>query len=223
MKTLSLTLIAATVLALCGCASTAPKNDDGFVDLFKPDLSDAIYEKGVWSFKDGVLQSNKDQIIFTKGDYENFEIELEYKLEKGSNSGIVVYCTDIKDWIPNSMEVQIADNSDPRYANRPITHNGAIFGHVPPEFDTTVPLGVWKKMRVVCKGQNIDVYVDGKHASKIDLSQWTDNKKGSNGIEIPSWLTKHKKAEIPTKGKIGLQGLHGTASTAFRNIKIKQL
>ena len=223
MKTFIAALVSASAFVLGGCSS-AVSDSGGFTDLFKPDLSDAVYEKGVWSFdKNGVLKSNKDQIIFTKGDYENFEIELEYKLEKGSNSGIVVYCTDAKDWIPNSMEIQIADNTDPRYANRPITHNGAIFGHVFPEYDTTVPLGVWSKMRVVCKGKNIDVWIDGKHASKIDLSQWTDNKKGPNGVDIPAWPTKHKKSEITTKGKIGLQGLHGTASTEFRNIKIRPL
>lgn len=173
--------------------------------------------------KNGELRSTQDKIIFSKNDYKNFEIELEYKLEKGSNSGIVVYCTDTNNWIPNSMEVQIADNTDPGYATSPITQNGAIFGHVAPEFDTTVPIGTWNKMRVVCDGQNIDVWSNGKHASHIDMSEWKDNNKGPNGVTIPSWLTKQKKSEMQTSGKVGLQGLHGSASTSFRNIKIRPL
>ena len=43
-------------------------------------------------------------------EYENFIVDLEFKNEKGTNSGVIVYCTDRKDWIPNSVEVQIADD-----------------------------------------------------------------------------------------------------------------
>ena len=138
-----------------------------------------------------------------------------------ANSGIVVYCTDTKDWIPNSVEIQIADNG---YTDSPTWQNASIFGHVAPEIDTQVEIGEWNKMKVRAEGQKIDVWLNGKHASKINMAEWTDNNKSPDGsVEIPSWLTKQKKSEMATKGKVGLQGKHGDSSVWFKNVKIKKI
>lgn len=58
----------------------------------------------------GVLAAVEDESIWTKTEYENFELDLDFKTDVGTNSGVVVYCTDTKDWIPNSVEIQIADD-----------------------------------------------------------------------------------------------------------------
>lgn len=194
----------------------------GKKDLFNKDLSNAEFSEGVWYYDaDGNLTANKDEIIFSKDEYENFEIELEFKIDKRANSGIVVYCTDTKDWIPNSVEIQIADNG---YTDSPTWQNASIFGHVAPEIDTQVEIGEWNKMKVRAEGQKIDVWLNGKHASKINMAEWTDNNKSPDGsVEIPSWLTKQKKSEMATKGKVGLQGKHGDSSVWFKNVKIKKI
>lgn len=57
-----------------------------------------------------MLGAVKDESIWTKDEYENFELDLDFKTDVGTNSGVVVYCTDTKDWIPNSVEIQIADD-----------------------------------------------------------------------------------------------------------------
>lgn len=222
MKKLS-TLFALTSVALLSGCNCGQSDNEGWTDLFNKDLSNAIYPAGVWSVtEDGVFKATKDEIIFSKNDYENFEIELEFKIEPKSNSGIVIYCTDTKDWIPNSVEVQIADSSCESFS-KPTWTCGSIFGHVPSEFDTKLPFGVWHKMRVRCEGQNIDAWLNGKHVSHMDMSKWTDNKVGPDGTVILPWLTKQKKCDMPTKGKVGLQGKHGGAATDFRNIKIRPI
>ena len=79
-------------------------------------------------------------------------------------------------------------------------------------------------MKVRAEGQKIDVWLNGKHASKINMAEWTDNNKSPDGsVEIPSWLTKQKKSEMATKGKVGLQGKHGDSSVWFKNVKIKKI
>lgn len=222
MKKLS-TLFALTSVAFLSGCNCGQSDNEGWTDLFNKDLSNAIYPAGVWSVtEDGVFKATKDEIIFSKNDYENFEIELEFKIESKSNSGIVIYCTDTKDWIPNSVEVQIADSSCESFS-KPTWTCGSIFGHVPSEFDTKLPFGVWHKMRVRCEGQNIDAWLNGKHVSHMDMSKWTDNKVGPDGTVILPWLTKQKKCDMPTKGKVGLQGKHGGAATDFRNIKIRPI
>ncbi len=62
----------------------------------------------------------------------------------------------------------------------------------------------------------------GEHIIAMDMSKWTSAKKNPDGSSIPGWLSKPK-AELPTQGKIGLQGKHAGAPIWFRNIKVKVL
>ena len=50
----------------------------------------------------------------------------------------------------------------------------------------------------------------------------TDYRTNPDGTKIPSWLSRPW-AELPTKGKIGFQGMHGKARPYFRNIRIRPL
>ena len=59
--------------------------------LFAPDLTNAIAPEGVWSFTDGVLTATEDQCIWTKKEYDNFMVDLEFKTADGTNSGVIVY------------------------------------------------------------------------------------------------------------------------------------
>ena len=75
-------------------------------------------------------------------------------------------------------------------------------------------------MTVTCVGPRIDVVLNGEHVTSMDMTQWTSAKTNPDGSEIPSWLSRPK-AELPTKGRIGLQGKHAGAPIWFRNIKVK--
>jgi hypothetical protein len=84
-------------------------DSESWEDLFLADLSNAIYPDSVWSFENGEFTATEDQFLWTEKDYDNFILDLEFKNADGTNSGVVVYCSDLDDWIPNSVEVQIAD------------------------------------------------------------------------------------------------------------------
>ena len=115
-------------------ASQAPApKEPQWLDLFAADLSDAEFPAGIWTVADGVLTASEDQAIWTKRDYENFVLDLEFMTAPGTNSGVIVYCSDIANWIPNSVEIQIADDFAEEWAKAPATwHCGAIFGHLAP-------------------------------------------------------------------------------------------
>jgi hypothetical protein len=201
----------------------------GWKALFEGDLQDAVLpnvksKEKVWQIKDGALTASKDLEIWTKEQYEKFTIDLEFKFDAGANSGVLVYCTNPKDWIPNAIEIQILDDSSPKWAKAPANWRcGAIFGHVAPKKATVKKPGEWNRMTVVCNGRKIRVALNGEWVTEIDLSQFTSAKKNPDGTEIPAWL-KNPLANMPTKGQIGLQGKHGpTGSIYFRNVKIKSL
>lgn len=117
--------------------------------LFNEDLSNAAFPEGVWSFEGGILTEDRDDMIFTKDEYENFELSFEFILEKSANSGIMVYVSS-DDWVPNSVEIQVCGNGS--YPD-PTWQCGGIFGYVAPEFYSQVKLGEWQKMKIRCSGK----------------------------------------------------------------------
>ena len=215
MRTIIIVLL--PILAL----SSSQQSD--WQPLFDNDLSNALDEKGVWYNKGDVLTASEDACIFTTLEYENFVIDLEFKNEKGTNSGVIVYCTNRQDWIPNSVEVQIAD--DFYFMEEDWELNfmcGGVFGHLPPTSTLVKKVGEWNHMNIRCEGQQITIKLNGVVSAEMDMTQWTSGTINPDGSEIPSWLPTPF-AELPTKGYIGLQGKHGEANIYFRNVKIGEL
>lgn len=191
--------------------------------LFAGDLSDAIFPEGVWYLEDGALTASKDEGIWSKKQYENFILDLEFKTASGTNSGVFVYGSDLKKWIPNSVEVQIADDFAEKWSKVPKTWQcAAFFGRKGAAKSAVKKPGEWNHMTITCLGPKIYVLLNGEPVNEIDLRKWTSATKNPDGTDIPKWLSKPA-AELPTKGHVGLQGKHAGAPIYFRNIKIKSL
>ncbi len=222
----ALTLLLAVSNALLADDAVAPKThpaSEKWDDLIAADLSNVDFPKGVWSFEDGVLTATEDQCIWTKKSYGNCIIDLEFKTAEGTNSGVIVYCSDMKNWIPNSVEIQIADDFASQWADSPKTWQcAAIFGRLAASESAVKKPGQWNRMTVTCHGPMIWVLLNGKQVTEIDMRKWTSASKNPDGSEIPSWLNKPL-AELANQGHIGLQGKHAGAPIYFRNMKIKSL
>lgn len=199
-----------------------PKSKE-WQSLFKDDLSNTIYPKDVWTFEDGVLTASKDQAIWTKKDYDNFILDLEFKNAEGTNSGVFVYCSDIEKWITEAVEIQIADDYSEKWSSQPRSWQcAAIFGHLPAKKSNVKKPGKWNRMTITCKDNMIHVMLNGEMVTVMNMKKWTSAKTNPDGTEIPSWLSKPK-AEISQEGKIGFQGKHAGAPIYFRNLKIKEI
>lgn len=207
-----------------GFARSGSKEDSHWKPLFGENLNQAIFNINCWKFENEILTASNDEVIWAVREYENFILELEFKTEEGTNSGVIVYCTDPKNWIPNSVEIQIADDYCEKWSQSPKDWQcGAIFGHLPANNHNVVKKpGEWNKYKITCKGQMIVVELNGKKVTTMDMSQWISGKTNPDGSPIPSWLPKPF-AELPTKGLIGLQGKHANASVWFRNVRIRSL
>ncbi|HSQ79227.1 MAG TPA: DUF1080 domain-containing protein [Candidatus Bathyarchaeia archaeon] len=201
-------------------AAAAPQAPQ-WTDLFAADLSNAEYPAGIWTVADGVITASEDQVLWAEPDYENFVLDLEFKTAPGTNSGVIVYCTDTANWIPNSVEIQIADDFAEQWAKSPATwHCGAIFGHLAPTKSMVKQPGEWNHFTITCVGKRITVELNGEKVTDMDMSLWTSAKTNPDGSEIPSWLSRPY-AELATKGRIGFQGKHAGAPIFFRNIRIR--
>jgi len=228
-KTVICLVMSCVFLSLVGTAqdSSIPPSThpdvSSWQDLFDPELSNAIYPEGIWTFKDGILTASEDQGIWSQKSYDNFIIDVEFKTASGTNSGVIVYVSDIKDWIPNSVEIQIADDFHEQWAKSPATwHCGAAFGHLAPNKSMVKKPGQWNRYTITCVDNKIYVLLNGVQVTEMDMKLWTSAKTNPDGSEIPTWLSKPK-AELPTHGHIGFQGKHAGAPIYFRNLKIKEL
>ncbi|HRR34638.1 MAG TPA: DUF1080 domain-containing protein [Kiritimatiellia bacterium] len=205
-------------------APSAHPDSRNWRSLFNLDLSNAVCTPGVWFYNEkGDLTANKDEAIWTDRDYENFVIDLEYRCDPAANSGVLIYCSDITNWIPNAVEIQILDDNHPHWAKeQPFARNGGLYGHLPPKVNNANPAGEWNRMTITAQGKHIQVRVNEEITVDADLSVWTSAKKNPDGTDIPPWLSRPW-AELPTRGRIGLQGKHGNAAIYFRNVRVKEL
>ena len=171
--------------------------------------------------------------IWTKKEYQNCIIDLEFKNGPNANSGVFVYGSDITPgkWT-HSVEIQILDDYGDKWTKDDKAKKwykvpaswkcGGIFGRLAPSKQVVKKAGQWNRMTVTCQGQKIWVLLNGEQVTAMDMSKWTSGTKNPDGTPIPPWLNKPL-AELPTKGHIGLQGKHGGAPIYFRNVKIKEL
>ncbi len=191
--------------------------------LFAEDLSNADAAEGVWTVSEGEFTASKDSSIWTQREYRNFVLNLEFKTGEGANSGVLLYVTDTKNWIPNSVEIQLTDDFAETWASAdPTWRCGAVFGRLAASKSMVKKPGEWNRCTITCKGPQIDVVLNGKHVTSMDMRKWDSPTHNPDGSEKPGWLNKPL-SKHPTVGKIGLQGKHHGASIWFRNIRIMEL
>jgi len=196
---------------------------EGWQNLFNDDLSNAIYPDSVWTVSNGVITASKDEAIWSEKQYDDFILDLEFKNADGTNSGVIVHATDIKEWIPHSVEIQIADDYSEEWSKAvPSWQCAAIFGHQAATKRTVKKAGEWNHYTITCKGKKIWVVLNGQLVNQCNMSLFTSAKTNPDGTEIPAWLS-NPMATLPLHGHIGFQGKHAGAPIYFRNIKIKEL
>jgi hypothetical protein len=226
------TLLLATIAAMACHPAIAQEptsqhpdtSEEGWVDLLESDLSNAVFPDGIWTVDDErIMTASEDQAIWTQREYDDFVLDLEFKMGPGANSGVLVYVADMDDWIPNSVEIQIADDTAEQWATAPPTWQcGAIFGHLAPSESAARPPGEWNRYTITARGPEITVVLNGREVTRLDMTKWTSATTNPDGSEIPEWLSRPL-AELETSGRIGFQGKHAGAPIWFRSIRIREL
>jgi hypothetical protein len=164
-----------------------------------------------WGAENGLMfvQGSGGGWLMTEKEYGDFEIRLEYKVPKGGNSGVALRAPLMGDPAYQGMEIQILDDYADQYKNlRPTQYTGSIYDVVPPAKRVTKPAGEWNSMRIVARGRQVTIWVNGEQIVDANL----DDQKAS--------FAKHPGLERK-EGHLGLQSHDGRVE--FRNIYVKQL
>jgi sugar phosphate isomerase/epimerase len=188
----------------------------GWTDLLLPDLSNCIFKPNSWTMADGVLSANGGDDIWTQKKYGNFVLDLEFKLDPETNSGVFLRTGNIKEWLHTAIEVQILDSYGKNQPAREVC--GAIFDCLAPTKIAVRPPGEWNHYTITCKDNKIYVVLNGEQIINMDLNKWTQAHKNPDGTPN-KFNTAYK--DMPRVGNIGLQ-YHGHPIW-FRNIKIRTI
>ncbi|NOG45036.1 MAG: DUF1080 domain-containing protein [Calditrichaeota bacterium] len=202
-----------------------------FKNIFIKELTaeDPPYEGSLFNGKDlsgwQVINNKPDSwnaengILFTTGkgggwlstdkEYDNFVLELEYKISAGGNSGVFLRAPHLSDPAYTGIEVQVLDDYAPKYSTlKKWQYTGSLYGLQAPKKRVTKESGTWQKMEISCIGPSIKVKLNGEEIIDSNLIDFMGEESSHPGIKR-------------RKGFIGVQN-HGS-KVEYRNIKITEV
>jgi len=240
LKTALLTIICLTVSIAMGNAQsqepntlTAEERQEGWKLLFDGETTDgwrgynrdSFPEKG-WQVSDGmlsVLSGGGGGDIITEEVYGDFILKLEWRVEKGGNSGIFYHALEQPEeaiyW--SAPEIQILDNEHHPDANQGENGNRqatSLYDLIPAKPQNANPFGEWNRIRIVVRdnGAHVEHWMNGEKV--VEYERWTDE---WYEMVRNSKFNSHPEFGAAHEGYIGLQD-HGNR-VDFRNLKIREL
>ena len=243
MKFPALTILAAALLAATGCATnhsccasektntlSRAEKAAGWQLLFDGTSFAGWHNfklDGVrpgWKVADGALvcadPHNAGDLV-TSNQFGAFELQLDYNISEGGNSGIIFHITEAGGHVwETGPEFQLEDNAK---AADPIRCGWLYALYQPPVdsttgkiLDATKPAGQWNHVRLLVTPQKCEHEINGVKYFEyvIGSEDFKERVAKSKFGKMPLF------AKSPT-GSLALQGDHGSVS--FRNVKIRQI
>ncbi|MCX8052406.1 MAG: DUF1080 domain-containing protein [Armatimonadetes bacterium] len=171
-----------------------------------------------WSIENGTIHYNGKGhgYLYTKERFGDFELKIDFMVDKGANSGIFFRLDKPSDPVQTGIEMQILDSAD---VEKPGKHHcGAIYDVLEPSENAMKPAFQWNTVLIRCRGPIITITMNGKQIINMDLDKYTEPNKNIDGTPN-KFSTAYK--DMPREGHIGLQP-HGD-KVWFKNLKVRRL
>jgi hypothetical protein len=215
----------AALLVTLVLGGTAHAADAGWQVLFGGTITDGFrgwvsgeMPKG-WHVVDGALvkEGNVEDLLSRKT-YRNFELELEWKIGKEGNSGVLYRGTREYDHIYwSAPEYQLLDDDNAPDGHSPLTSTGAAYQIYPAPRGVVHPFDHWNSTRIVVNGTHVEHWLNGQKVVSYELGSddWKAKVAASKFGKYPNY-------GLAKEGYISIQGDH-PGSLALRNVRIRAL
>ena len=162
-------------------------------------------------------KSDKRADLITTGQYENFELSLDWKIAKGGNSGIMYHVTEAYDApYESGPEYQLLDDVGFSDKLEEWQKTGADYAMYTASSRPTKPVGEYNNTKIIFNNGHVEHWLNGVKVLEFEAwsADWNDRKNKGKWKDYPGYGT-------AKTGFICLQD-HGSEAW-FRNIKIKKL
>ncbi len=147
--------------------------------------------------------------LVTEETFSSFILDFEFKLSPGANNGLGIHYPGQGDSAYTGMELQILDNSDPKYKDlKDYQFHGSLYTLAPAAKTGLKPVGEWNRQRVSVIGPAILVELNGTILLRTNLD------------DLNKQFPEHQGAKRRA-GHLAWLG-HGDR-VAFRNIQIAEI
>ena len=172
-----------------------------------------------WVIVDGALKTipGHGVDLISEDVYKNFELELEWKVPKGGNSGIFYFATEEGKHIYESApEMQVLDNIAHKDGLRDVTTAGSLYDLIAPIKNVVITVGEFNQVRIKVEDNHVEHWLNGIKILEYEYQS----------EHMKALIAKSKFKTMPlfakaSSGHIGLQGDHG--EIWYRNIRIRKL
>ncbi|MEC8695780.1 MAG: DUF1080 domain-containing protein [Pseudomonadota bacterium] len=155
--------------------------------------------------------------LITEQQYSDFELQLEWKVEPGGNSGIFFRADESERYIfLTAPEMQILDDAKHKDGKDTLTSAGANYALHPAPRGVVNAAGEWNHARLKVVGNQVTHWLNHQQIVSYTLGSEDWQRRVAN-----SKFAKWPKYGTLKRGHIGLQD-HGDR-VAFRNIQIRDL
>jgi hypothetical protein len=172
-----------------------------------------------WHIAGGVLSKEGavDDLV-TKRSFGDFELELEWKIGRGGNSGIFYRGTREYDHIYwSGPEYQLLDDANAGDGSNRLTAAAAAYALYGAPAGIVLPFDHWNKTRLVVKGTHVEHWLNGRKVVEYEFKSddWKSKVASSKFAAYPHY-------GLSSTGLIGLQGDHSGA-LGIRRMRIREL
>jgi hypothetical protein len=212
------------------------KTPAGWRTLAKPEFP----TNGGWAIRDGAIQSvaqGKRADISTDRSFRNFELAFDWKLGKGTNSGVKYLVFGMRanpdngrldPEVPKALGLELQLIDDERVADAklaPSHGTGALYLFAAPTAKLPpLPIEQWHTANIVVKGSHVEHWLDGVKVLDADLESEAVRKamQDQKREDIPKLKNLDELKADPSK-KYPLVITHHGGDAWFRNIRVREL
>jgi hypothetical protein len=197
--------------------------DDGWIALFDGkslggwvDLNGQPVKRG-WAVEDGmIVRTRRSGYLVTARKFGDFELVVEWKLARGTNSGIKYRVKNYGDRVLGP-EYQLIDDEGYRHPISAGQRTGALYAMFPPPADVKPnPAGEWNRGRIIARGTRFEHWLNGKKIVDVD----TTSNDWKHRLLFSKFITHPDFGQAP-RGPIMIQD-HG-GKVWFRKIELREL